>query len=502
MSSRVRVLVDAPPSAEGSFVLYWMIGARRASWNFALDHAIDWARTLGKPVLVLEALRCDYRWASDRLHRFVIDGMRDNRAAFDAMGLGYYPYLEEAPKAGRGLLRALAARAAVVVTDRAPVFDLPRLVVAAAKQVRVRFEDVDSNGLIPLDDAPAETVFPSAYAFRRYAQHALPRYLLDLPRARPLDGATLPPPPEIPGEVTARWPCADLDRASAMVASLPIDHGVRPGTLAGGSRHARDRLTTFVRHLDHYESQRNHPDEEAGSGLSPFLHFGHISAHEVATRVLERDAWTPERLSARTSGAKAGWWGTSSCVEAFLDQLVIWRELGFNMSARRTDVDDYESLPQWARTTLERHADDARPYLYTLQQFATATTHDPLWNAAHRQLVDEGRMHNYLRMLWGKKILEWTPSPREALAVMIELNNRFALDGRDPNSSSGIFWVLGRYDRPWPERPIFGSVRCMTSASTARKLHVKRYLERYGPSSDEVAASERSRARRDRLAVL
>lgn len=151
---------------------------------------------------------------------------------------------------------------------------------------------------------------------------------------------------------------------------------------------------------------------------------------------------------------------------------------------RPHDYDRYESLPEWAQKTLDAHASDEREYLYTLDQFARAGTHDPLWNAAQRQLVREGIIHNYLRMLWGKKILEWTSSPREALAVMIELNNRYALDGRDPNSYSGIFWVLGGYDRPWaPQRPVYGTIRYMSSANTAKKTSVKRYLKQYGSGS-------------------
>jgi deoxyribodipyrimidine photo-lyase len=175
----------------------------------------------------------------------------------------------------------------------------------------------------------------------------------------------------------------------------------------------------------------------------------------------------------------------SAGAEARLDELVTWRELGFNMAARRDDYDRYESLPDWARKTLEKHQRDRRPTVYSLEDFEAAATHDPLWNAAQRQLVREGRIHNYLRMLWGKKILEWSASPRDALETMIELNNRFALDGRDPNSYSGIFWCLGRYDRAWgPERPIFGTVRYMSSENTARKLHVTQYLRRYAAEAD------------------
>ncbi|MEJ2699620.1 MAG: deoxyribodipyrimidine photolyase, partial [Desulfuromonadales bacterium] len=158
------------------------------------------------------------------------------------------------------------------------------------------------------------------------------------------------------------------------------------------------------------------------------------------------------------------------------------RELGFNFCAFRDDYDRYESLPDWARQTLDAHAEDPRPTLYSLDEFAAADTHDPLWNAAQGQLLREGRLHNYVRMLWGKKILEWSASPREALAIMVELNNLYALDGRDPNSWSGIFWCLGRYDRPWgPERPIFGKIRYMSSQNTARKVRVKDYIRKYAP---------------------
>jgi deoxyribodipyrimidine photo-lyase len=199
--------------------------------------------------------------------------------------------------------------------------------------------------------------------------------------------------------------------------------------------------------------------------------------------VLRHEQWRPSRLASTAKGAKEGWWGAAPGTEAFLDLIVTWRELGLNMCARRADYDRFESLPDWAIATLAAHEGDPRAWRYTLDEFRRAATHDPLWNAAQYQLVAEGRMHNYLRMLWGKKILEWSATPREALDVMIELNNRFAVDGRDPNSYSGIFWVLGRYDRPWPERPVFGKIRYMTSDSTMRKLRVREYLRRYRPPS-------------------
>ena len=218
---------------------------------------------------------------------------------------------------------------------------------------------------------------------------------------------------------------------------------------------------------------------EATSGLSPYLHFGHISVHQVFTETMQQAGWTPDRISGKVNGSSNGWWGVEENAESFLDELITWREVGYNMCSRSADYDRYDSLPAWARQTLGKHAEDPREYVYTLDEFEAAQTHDPLWNAAQRQLVREGRIHNYLRMVWGKKVLEWSASPQAALDVLIELNNKYALDGRNPNSYSGIFWVLGRYDRAWgPERPIFGTIRYMSSENTARKVRVKDYLRR------------------------
>ncbi|MGE5233587.1 MAG: deoxyribodipyrimidine photolyase [Acidobacteriota bacterium] len=478
---RVQAANDAPVRGDGELVLYWMIAARRTGWSFALERATEWARELRLPLVVLEALRCDYRWASDRLHRFVVDGMADNAARLARHGALYHPYVEPRVGAGRGLVAALAARAAVVVTDDFPCFFLPRMVVAAARQCAVRLEAVDGNGLLPL--RASGHAFERAVDLRRFLQRELPAHLDAMPRADPLAGADLPRLAELPAEIRRRWPATELgDLAGApLLAGLPIDHEVAPVALRGGERAARRRLRRFVESgLASYGALRERPLAETSSGLSPYLHFGHLAAHEVFTVVAARENWNLSRLGVETRGRREGWWGMSAPAEAFLDQLVTWRELGFNGCCHRADYDRYESLPAWARATLERHAADPRPWTYSLADLAAARTHDRLWNAAQRQLRGEGVIHNYLRMLWGKKILEWSPTPRAALATMIELNDRWALDGRDPNSYSGISWCLGRYDRPWPERQIFGTVRSMSSASTLRKLDLGDYLARWG----------------------
>jgi deoxyribodipyrimidine photo-lyase len=480
---RIRQANRQPEGPDGDYVLYWMIAFRRTGWNFALQRAVERASAIGKPLVVLEPLRCDYPWASDRLHRFILDGMAVNGRSLESRPAFYYPFVETEKGQGKGLLSAVAERACLVVTDDFPCFFLPRMTRAAAEKLPVRLEMVDSNGLLPLRAADRD--YTSASAFRRLLQRELPGHLIEMPAEDPLSEARLPPG-EIPLGILHRWPPANgniLAEGARALAMLPIDHGLPPASIRGGTTAARQRLTRFLRgDLGSYPGKRSEPEDEATSGLSPYLHFGHISAHEVFSRIAALQGWTVGDHSPVALGRRNGWWRMGDAAEAFLDQLVTWRELGFNFCAFRDDYDRYDSLPAWARQTLENHAGDPRPYLYGLEEFAGGKTHDPLWNAAQMQLAREGRLHNTLRMLWGKKILEWSASPREALDIMVDLNNRFALDGRDPNSWSGIYWCLGRYDRPWgPERPIFGKIRYMSSENTIRKVRVRDFIRKYAP---------------------
>ncbi len=479
-SVRIRQANERPVRPDGDFVLYLMTAFRRTRYNFALQRAVEWANHLGKPLLVLETLRLDYSWASDRFHRFIIDGMADNAAAFASAGVSYYPYVERSPGAGKGLLRALAARACVVVADDYPAFFLPAAIRTAAARTDVALETIDSNGLHAL--ACPGRAFDTAFSFRRWLQHNILEDLLAVPQEEPLLFAPARAA-SISGDALVRWPTATAEQLAHFDAgSLPIDHCVGTLSRRGGCAAASAQLAALVEHgLPRYAEDRNDPDASASSLLSPYLHFGHISTHEVFAAIARSEGWSIDRIKAGGRGTRTGFWGMSEAAEAFLDQLITWRELGFNFCAYRPDYDRYESLPAWAQRTLGRHERDPRPHLYGIEQLERAETSDVVWNAAQSQLVREGVIQNYLRMLWGKRILEWTRSPRDALAVMIHLNNKYALDGRDPNSYSGIFWTLGRYDRPWgPERPIFGTVRYMSSANTARKFKLGDYLSRYG----------------------
>ncbi|HJK97448.1 MAG TPA: deoxyribodipyrimidine photolyase [Polyangiaceae bacterium LLY-WYZ-14_1] len=482
-SLRVRALNDAPVRGDAAFVLYWMVAFRRPTHNFALDRAVERARELGQPLVVLEALRLGYPYASERLHRFILQGMADNAAFFAGQPVTHHAYVERREDDGKGLLRKLASRASIVVTDDYPSFFLPRMLRAAAERIPCRLEAVDSNGLYPM--RAAERTFPMAHSFRRHLQKTLRPHLDDFPKQRPFAGLDLPRLPNMPRAITERWPgedAASLGKLAEDVSELPLDHAVPPTEETGGREAGRERLKGFVAsRLSGYADGRNHPDEDAASGLSPWLHFGHVSPHEVFEALADRDGWSRDDLADKAHGKREGWWGMSPEAEAFLDELVTWRELGFNLAHREEDTKTVSSLPDWAQKTLAEHADDPREHIYEGDQFDRAETHDEVWNAAQRQLRTEGRIHNYLRMLWGKKILHWSRSPEEALEIMFELNDRYALDGRDPNSVSGITWCLGRFDRAWgPERPIFGKVRYMTSDSTRRKLRLGEYLARWG----------------------
>jgi deoxyribodipyrimidine photo-lyase len=474
---RLRAVNDLPIRSDGAYVVYWMVGSRRLQLNFALQRAVEQARALGKPLIILEALRCDYPWASDRLHRFVIDGMADHAVALAGTPVAYLPYVEPTRGAGKGLLAELGRDACLVVTDDFPSFFIPRMLEAAGRSVGARLEAVDANGILPMRGT--DKVFLTAFSFRSHVQGTFRDCLAAWPEA--ITFVDLPKV-TLPKRISDRWPAtplADLQKPDTLLASLPIDHSVPAAPIRGGATAAHATLRRFVTdRLPNYVEDHSHPDNDATSGLSPYLHFGHIGAHEVFEGVVTAERWTSRKLGTGRRGHREGWWGASVNAEAFFDQLITWRELGYNMCAwRPDDYDRFDSLPAWARATLDKHAGDTREVIYTRDQFMNADTHDPVWNAAQMQLAATGTCHNYMRMLWGKKILEWTASPDEALETMIDVMNRFALDGRNPNSYTGYCWTLGRYDRPWaPEREVFGTIRFMSSANTVKKLRMKKYL--------------------------
>jgi deoxyribodipyrimidine photo-lyase len=474
--SRVRRLNRAPLDARGDYVLYWMQAYRRFERNHALRYAVACASALRKPLVVYEGLRLDYPWASRRIHQFVLEGMQANASTAKTIGVNYWPFVETPAQPANGLLRQLAARASAVVTDDFPCFIVPEQSEALARRVSTAVYAVDGNCIAPLSLLGAA---PSAAAHVRPRIHAA---FADAWTHRTGPGFDAPDvalqPIEPPFEP---W---RVENVAAFVGGLPIDAVPAPAPLArGGGGQARDRIAAFLAsRLRGYADARSTPsppDEGHASGLSPYLHFGQISIEEVVERVLNHaGAWSVDDLRLRYKGRREGFYSDDPDVNAFLDQAVTWRDVGFLWQWwRRADTVSLDrALPRWALQTLSDHAGDRRAFLYTPEQFEAGETHDPLWNAAQRELVASGVIHSYLRMLWGKKVIEWSRSPADAYRTLEHLNNKYALDGRNPNSYSGILWCFGLFDRPWPERPALGKVRYMSSENTARKFSLDRYF--------------------------
>jgi deoxyribodipyrimidine photo-lyase len=473
--ARLRRLNDRRIRAGGDYVLYWMQLYRRLACNHALDYALRCAEELHEPLVVYEGLRLDYPWASRRLHAFVLQGMADNAAAAAKLGLNYWPFVESQPGEGKGLVHRLAARAALVVTDDVPCFVAPEQGAALARRCEAPVFAVDSNSVVPLS-----LLGPAVGA----AAHLRPRIHKAFAGAWPHRAATRPKPSQAARARVA--PVFELWHAQdplACASELPLPDPPPVKAMPGGRVAGLARLRGFLKtRLRGYAEERSHPCAPAeghASGLSPYLHFGHVSIEEVVQGALATiGGWTPDALDPGCRGKREGFYTHDADVDSFLDEAITWRDVGFQWHwTRRRDTASLETaLPGWALATLRAHAGDARAYVYSPEEWEQGATHDPLWNAAQRELRATGSIHNYLRMLWGKKVLEWSRTPEEAYATLVHLNNKYALDGRDPNSWTGILWCFGLFDRPWaPERKVLGVLRYMSSENTARKFDLKPY---------------------------
>ncbi len=455
-SKRMAILHSGTGGRDADFVLYWMQMQRRAEFNDALNLAVEQANRRGLPVLVYEGIRHDYPHASDRLHTFLLENARGVGKRLKGKGIGYVLYLERNAADRRKIVKRLARRAALVVTDDYPAFIIPghnRALARIAAEVDVTAIAVDGCGVVPLAEFPKREY--AARTLRPKIHRLLPYYLVPGREAEPRRNGTRLDP----GVRDEDW----RESVSTKVASCAVDRTVFPvsGHCPGGREAALAGLGRFLdRGLDRYDAKSNDPGLAVTSGLSPYLHFGMISAREVALTV--RDA----RPRADRN------------VAAFLEQLIVRRELAFNFCAREPRYNALEALPDWARKTLAEHDDDEREYVYSLREFEEARTHDPLWNACQDEIRLTGTMHNYVRMLWGKKILEWSKGHAEALRIMTHLNDKYGLDGRDPNSYTSFLWCFGLHDRAWGERPVYGKIRSMSSDATRRKVDAASYLER------------------------
>jgi deoxyribodipyrimidine photo-lyase len=441
--TRVTVRRAGSPNPNGACVVYWMQRAQRGVDNPALDIAVDAANRLGKPAIVFFAPVPFYPNANLRHYHFLSDGIPDIAAALAKRNIAFV--LRRYPE--HSLLRFCEeVDPALVIGDENPMREPEAWRRTAAKKLRVPLWTVDADVIVP--SKLLEKAQYSAHIIRARLQTHLKTFLIT-PR-NPSAHETWSKPRALQSlkpafDITHNW---RLDRSVAPVSNWH-----------GGSQEAHRMLKRFVeRKLRGYGVQHNKPENDRTSRLSPYLHFGHISPITVALAVENADAPKADR-------------------EAFLNQIITWRELSLNLVRLHPDYDNFECGEPWAHRTLAKHAADPRPVTYSEMQLEQAETHDPLWNAAQMQMVTTGWMHNYMRMYWAKKILEWTRSPAEAHCIAVRLNDKYELDGRDPNGYAGIAWaIVGKFDRPWFERPIFGQIRYMSGESTGKKFDSKEYI--------------------------
>jgi len=439
---RIVELNDLPVRRHSDYVLYWMQSAQRVRCNHALQFAVEQANRLKRPVVVFFGLTDDYPGANLRHYRFMLEGLQEVKRDLEAVGI---PFVVWRTQPDQGATE-LAEDACLVVTDDAHLPHLRAWRTELAHSIHCRLYEVTTNLIVPVTVASDKEEYAAA-TFRPRITKKLPEFLQPLRR-------TCCRVRFSPGIDSF-----DIDHLESVLPLLHTDMSVRPvGTFHGGASQAMKLLKDFVsRKLPHYSSGANDPTRAYLSQMSPYLHFGQISPIDVALAVSNTH---------------------SSSKPDYLEQLIVRRELSYNFARYNPKAASYEGLPPWCRRTLDFHTRDKREYVYTLDQFEMAATHDPYWNAAQREMMLAGKMHGYMRMYWGKKILEWTTSPAEAFRIALHLNDKYELDGRDPNGITGVAWCLGKHDRPWSERPVFGKIRYMNAAGLRRKFDPDLYVDR------------------------
>ena len=442
---RVHSLNEAPVR-EGQYVLYWMQQAVRTRFNHALEYAACRANEQGKPLVVAFALMDDYPEASARHYAFLLAGLSDVSAALSRRRIK----LVVRHGAPEDIVLRLAQDACLVICDRGYLRHQRRWRKRVARQAGCQVLEVESDAVVPVEIASDKQEW-AARTIRKKLTSRWTRYLRPLEEVRiGRDSRRL----DVAGDIDVRNPTQALD-------SLRIDRRVAPvSRLAGGERAAAKTLASFTEErLRGYDEGRNEPGAWHVSFMSPYLHFGHISPLDIALAVRGR-ARVPDQDA-----------------DAYLEELLVRRELSINYVWHCGRYDSYDALPEWARRTLDEHRADPRQHAYSRARLEAADTHDEYWNAAMREMRETGFMHNYMRMYWGKKIIEWSKTPESAFRTALALNNRYFLDGRDANSFVGVAWCFGLHDRGWTERPVFGKVRYMNAAGLERKFDMQRYLD-------------------------
>jgi deoxyribodipyrimidine photo-lyase len=451
---RVRPLNSAPVR-RGDFVLYWMQAAQRAEYNHALEYAVRQANGLGLPLVAFFGLTPDFPGANERHYAFLLEGLKETQAALG--GRGVRLAVRQGPP-DEGIVR-LGRRAALAVTDDGHLRVERAWRARAAAGLGCPLVEVATNTVVPVQTASSKEEYAAATLRPKIYRH-LGRFLVPLAMTGlrkdslglDLDSLDL-------GDTGRALAGLQSSSRSGTRAGLKTDRGAgRVTTCRGGTSQARRLLREFLgTKLAGYAEDRNDPALDATSRLSPYLHFGQVSPLFVALEVM-----------------KAPPYGRAP----FLEELIVRRELAFNFVHYNRAYDRFAGLPDWCRATLREHTGDRREFTYSAAELESGRTHDPYWNAAQKEMVLTGWMHGYMRMYWGKKILEWSPSPERAFRTALALNDRYELDGRDPNGFAGVAWCFGKHDRPWARRAVFGTVRYMNAAGLRRKFDADAYVRK------------------------
>jgi len=429
--------------ADGKYVLYWMQAAQRAEYNHALEYAIRTANTLRKPIVVFFGITENWPEANLRHYYFMLEGLKETQKALEAKGIQMLIRLDS-PDTGAV---ELAKDAALVVVDAGQLRIQKKWRIDAARKIDSALHEVETNLIVPVEEASSKENF-SAGTFRPRITNKLDYYLVPLNHSKPkLNSLGL------------KFHTFNIDNIDKALSKLDIDRTVtKVDGFHGGTKQAKRRLSNFLKNkLDRFAEMRNDPNADCVSNMSPYLHFGQISPLYIALKVLKT---------------------SSPGKDAYLEELIVRRELSHNFVFYNNRYDTFACLEPWAKRTLNFHRRDKRQYVYSLEQFEKAQTHDPYWNAAQKEMVITGKMHGYMRMYWGKKILEWSRNPQTGLKIALHLNNKYELDGRGPNAFTGVAWCFGKHDRAWGERPVFGKIRYMNAAGLKRKFDADAYVKK------------------------
>jgi len=446
--TRIKSLNDTDIRT-GDYVLYWMQQSQRARYNHALEYAVQQANKLDRALLVVFGLMDDYPETNLRHYAFMLEGLKETVAALASRGIKMVLRRGHPPEVALSLGR----RASMIVCDRGYLRHQRAWRKQVAKKAQCPVVQVESDVVVPLEVVSDKAEY-AARTIRPKIHRHLASYLVDLKPTKAKH-------PSLGLKVNG----LDPDHTEALLRKLNLDRSVPPVSdlFKGGTSRALKRFNGFLRHrLKHYDQHSNQPQTDDISHMSPYLHFGQISPLYLALK-LSRAADTPKAVK-----------------DAYIEQLIVRRELAMNFAFYTPDYDAYACIPDWAQKTLADHRQDKREYVYNQRQLEKADTHDPYWNASMLEMKHTGFMHNYMRMYWGKKILEWSSSPQKAFRTTLAINNKYFLDGRDPNSYTGVAWIYGVHDRAWGERPIFGKTRYMAASGLERKCDITAYVKKVG----------------------